>query len=78
MIHLQDIVNGMDRLLRILRFGEVKMFFDKAYLVEVMSGCATVKNYCSKCKQSLPHKIGTKYCPSCGRKFVDTKVERLN
>lgn len=61
-----------------LRFGEVKMFFDKAYLVEVMSGCATVKKYCSKCKQSLPHKIGTKYCPSCGRKFVDTKVERLN
>ena len=54
------------------------MFFDKAYLVEVVSGCATFKKYCSKCKQSLPHKIGTKYCPSCGRRFVDVKTERTN
>ncbi len=54
------------------------MFFGKAYLIEVMSGCSMVKKYCSKCKRSLPHKIGTSYCPSCGRKFVDTKVERIN
>lgn len=61
-----------------LRFEGIKMFFRKAYLVEVVSDCTIVKKYCSKCKQSLPHKIGSKYCPSCGRKFVDTKVERLN
>ena len=54
------------------------MFFNTAYLVEVMDDCTTVKKYCSRCGQSLPHKIGTKYCPSCGRKFVDTKAERLN
>lgn len=53
------------------------MFFNTAYLVEVMDDCTTVKKYCSRCGQSLPHKIGTKYCPSCGRRFVDTRVETL-
>ena len=52
------------------------MFFG-ACLIEVMDGCTMVKKYCSKCKQSLPHKIGTKYCPSCGRKFVDVKTEMI-
>lgn len=51
--------------------------FRRAYLIEVRSGCSVVKKYCSRCKASLPNKIGTRYCPTCGRRFVDTKIEGI-
>lgn len=42
-----------------------------AYILEKRGYYITEKR-CSRCKNIL--KLGSKYCPCCGRKFKETKI----